>query len=77
MVFAILIAPAFIVTAARVRHPLAWAWALGVALNALAVAASYQFDLPTGFTVVFVNAAAALTAGIAAAFRQTRPDVVR
>jgi zinc/manganese transport system permease protein len=69
VVFAILLAPAFIALRAAGfsrtprclrRYPLITAWAAGTALNLLAIVISYRGDLPTGYTVVFVNAAAAV-----------------
>jgi zinc/manganese transport system permease protein len=58
VVFAILVAPAFIVSSLDVsfRARLLLAWSLGTVLNVVAIAASYYLDLPTGYTVVALYA---------------------
>jgi zinc/manganese transport system permease protein len=66
VVFALLIAPAFIVTALGLRNPLLWAWLGGVALCGVAIFASVQYDLPTGYAIVFVHGAAGLIVGASA-----------
>ena len=58
VVFAILVAPAFVVSCfpGSFRSRLLGAWALGTGLNLLAITASYLLDLPTGHTVVALYA---------------------
>jgi zinc/manganese transport system permease protein len=58
VVFAILVAPAFIVSGMKrsFRTKLLLAWGLGTALNLIAIVASYFLDLPTGYTVVALYA---------------------
>ena len=58
VVFAILVAPAFLVSSlkASFRTKLLLAWALGTVLNLIAITASYFLDLPTGYTVVALYA---------------------
>jgi zinc/manganese transport system permease protein len=58
VVFAILVAPAFIVSSMNrsFRVKLLLAWGLGTVLNLIAITASYFLDLPTGYTVVALYA---------------------
>jgi zinc/manganese transport system permease protein len=58
VVFAILVAPAFIVSSVNrsFRTKLLLAWGLGTVLNLIAITASYFLDLPTGHTVVALYA---------------------
>jgi zinc/manganese transport system permease protein len=58
VVFAILVAPAFIVSSMKgsFRKKLLLAWGLGTVLNLIAITASYFLDLPTGYTVVALYA---------------------
>ncbi len=74
VVFALLLAPALIALtvsgwpsapAALGRRPLAFAWAAGTAINLAAIAVSYLLDLPTGYSLVFANAAAAVAVSAA------------
>ena len=62
VVFAILVAPAFIVSSMKCsfRTKLLGAWALGTLLNLIAITASYFLDLPTGYTVVALYALSAI-----------------
>ncbi|MDQ1351056.1 MAG: Metal transporter permease [Acidobacteriota bacterium] len=57
VVFALLIGPAF--TALKLGkgkgNPLLMAWVIGVVVNIIAIAASYRFDLPTGYTIVLLH----------------------
>jgi len=53
VVFSILVAPAL--TAKLLGKGLVFAWIYGSAVNTLAIALSFLFDLPTGFSVVFFN----------------------
>jgi len=58
VVFAILVAPAFMVSSMKgsFRAKLLLAWGLGTVLNLIAITASYFLDLPTGYTVVALYA---------------------
>jgi zinc/manganese transport system permease protein len=58
VVFAILVAPAFVVSNMKLsfRAKLLLAWGLGTVLNLIAIVASYFLDLPTGHTVVALYA---------------------
>jgi zinc/manganese transport system permease protein len=62
VVFALLIGPTF--TALKIRKesktPVIVAWVVGIAVNLAAIAASYQFDLPTGYTIVMFHALMAI-----------------
>ena len=68
VVFAILLAPAFIAIriasifgrGEELRFTLPAAWVTGTALNTAALLISFNWDLPTGYTIVFVNATAAV-----------------
>jgi len=62
VVFAILVAPAFIVSSMgwSFRAKLLGAWGLGTVLNLIAIVASYFLDLPTGHTVVALYALSAV-----------------
>ena len=60
VVFALLIAPAYAATAQKRLHPLLFAWLFGVVAVCGALAASYRFDLPTGYTMIFAVVAASL-----------------
>jgi zinc/manganese transport system permease protein len=72
VVFAILLAPAFIsiqlghlkLFSFINRSRLLASWIIGVVLNTLAIYISHRLDLPTGYTLVFVNALAAVIASI-------------
>jgi zinc/manganese transport system permease protein len=58
VVFALLVAPAFITSTLNLsfRAKLLWAWGIGTVLNLIAITASYFFDLPTGYSVVALYA---------------------
>lgn len=66
VVFALLVAPALIASYLPMRHKLAWAWVLGTLINLGALTLSFKADLPTGYTVVFVQAAIALLTSLIA-----------
>lgn len=40
--------------------PLINAWIIGTAINLLSILVSYNLDIPTGYTLVFINAFCAL-----------------
>ena len=58
VVFAVLVAPAFIMSgfACSFKVRLIGAWVIGTVLNFIAITASYFLDLPTGHTVVALYA---------------------
>jgi zinc/manganese transport system permease protein len=60
VVFALLVAPAMIALKCGSKRPLFVAWGVGTVVNLIAIAVSYQLDLPTGYAIVFLNALAAL-----------------
>jgi zinc/manganese transport system permease protein len=60
IVFALLVAPAFIALKIRKGNSLINAWIIGVAVNVIAILVSYTFDFPTGYTLVFFHAFFAL-----------------
>jgi zinc/manganese transport system permease protein len=56
IVFALLVAPAFISIRIKKGNLLFKAWGIGTIVNLLAIIISYNFDLPTGYTLVFAHA---------------------
>lgn len=64
VVFAMLVAPAFMVLKYRCRRCLLAAWGLGTGLNMAGVMLSYAYDFPTGYMIVFVHALAAIIASL-------------
>jgi len=60
IVFSLLLAPALIATIVGRGSPLISAWIIGTVLNIIAIIASYRFDFPTGYTIVFFHSLAAL-----------------
>ena len=65
VVFAILLAPAFIAIQIALikklpelvkRNQLIMAWIIGTVINVTAIFISYNMDYPTGYTIVFTNA---------------------
>ncbi len=65
VVFAILLAPAFIAIQISSfkkapefvkKYPLVPAWIIGIIINLLAIILSFYGDFPTGYTIVFLNA---------------------
>ena len=81
--FASLVAPAL--TALRIKKgfPIINAWIIGTALNLLSILLSYNFDFPTGYTLVFTHALLALTVALLIPARETAvpatevPDTTR
>lgn len=55
VVFILLIAPAFMGLMQQCFKPLGFAWGSGLVLSIAALVLSYYFDLPTGYTIVFVQ----------------------
>ncbi len=62
VLFSLLVGPALIATVIRRGVPLINAWVIGTLTNVGAIALSYRFDFPTGYTIVFCNALLALLA---------------
>lgn len=62
VLFSLLVAPALIATVIRRGVPLINAWLIGTLTNVAAIAISYRFDFPTGYTIVFCNSLLALLA---------------
>lgn len=54
VVFVLLIVPAFLSLMQKRFAPLAFSWAVGSVIVILALIASYQLDLPTGYSIVFI-----------------------
>ena len=57
VVFALLIAPAYMGVVQKKLHPLIIAWVSGGLAIITALIGSYHFDLPTGYSIVFVMVA--------------------
>jgi zinc/manganese transport system permease protein len=64
IVFALLVAPAYISIRMKKEKLLLTAWAVGTCVNVVAILVSYNLDLPTGYTLVFFHALLALTVSI-------------
>ena len=56
VVFVLLIAPALVARMQRRFPPLLAAWGFGWALSLGGIVIAYRFDLPTGYTMVFLAA---------------------
>jgi len=54
VVFSLLIAPAYLALVQKRFKPLAFAWTMGSSSALLAMMLSYFYDLPTGYTIIFV-----------------------
>jgi zinc/manganese transport system permease protein len=64
VVFTLLVAPAFVASMQRRFSPLPFAFLFGWTFGASALLLSYFFDLPTGYTIVFLGALSALTGSL-------------
>ena len=60
VVFSLLVAPALIALSQKKYRPLFVAWGSGLFLSFVAVITSYQFDLPTGYSLVFFHSVGVL-----------------
>ncbi|MDH4261724.1 MAG: metal ABC transporter permease [Spirochaetia bacterium] len=64
VVFALLVGPALaastISSSTNDKWQLGKAWIIGIIVNISAIALSYKFDLPTGYTIVFAHASIAM-----------------
>lgn len=56
VVFVLLIAPAFVAVSLELKKPLLWSFYFGWFFSILSIVISYYFDLPTGYTIVFLGA---------------------
>ena len=65
VVFALLVAPALAALKIQKGIQLINAWVIGVVINLLSIIVSYNFDFPTGYTLVFFHALLALGISIA------------
>jgi len=71
IVFALLVAPAYISIRMNKGTLLLTAWAVGTCVNVISILVSYNLDLPTGYTLVFFHALLALSVSILFPIRQT------
>lgn len=56
VVFVLLIAPAFVAVSLELKKPLLSSFYFGWFFSILSIVVSYYFDLPTGYTIVFIGA---------------------
>jgi ABC-type Mn2+/Zn2+ transport systems, permease components len=64
IVFALLVAPAYVALRINKGKLLLTAWIIGTAVNLVSILVSYNLDLPTGYTLVFFHALLALSVSI-------------
>ncbi len=64
IVFALLVAPAYVSIRMNKGKLLLTAWAIGTCVNVISILVSYNLDLPTGYTLVFFHALLALTVSL-------------
>jgi zinc/manganese transport system permease protein len=64
IVFALLVAPAYISIRINKGKLLLIAWMIGTCVNIVSILVSYNLDLPTGYTLVFFHALLALSVSI-------------
>ncbi len=64
IVFALLVAPAYISIRLKKRKLLLTAWIVGTFINLVSILVSYNLDLPTGYTLVFFHGLFALSISI-------------
>ena len=64
VVFVLLIVPAFLALLQKRIKPLILSWFLGSTVIIVAMVLSYQFDLPTGYTIVFVASLSGIIGGL-------------
>ncbi len=60
VVFALLIAPAFVALRSGTKGVVIRSWIIGIVINIIALGVSYRHDFPTGYTIVFFHALAAM-----------------
>lgn len=56
VVFVLLIAPALVATSIKAKNPLLVSFGFGWSFSIIAILLSYYYDLPTGYTIVFLGA---------------------
>jgi zinc/manganese transport system permease protein len=66
VVFALLVSPALIALRIGKGIPIVNAWIIGILVNIVAILVSYNFDFPTGYTLVLLHAFLALTVSLIA-----------
>jgi len=64
VVFVLLIVPAFIALLQNRFSRLPFAWVVGSSIIIIAMIISYHFDLPTGYTIVFIGSLVGIVLGI-------------
>ncbi len=64
VVFVLLIVPAFIALLQNRFKKLPFAWSVGSTVIILAMVLSYHFDLPTGYTIVFIGSLTGILGGL-------------
>jgi zinc/manganese transport system permease protein len=64
IVFALLVAPAYVAIRINKGKLLLTAWIIGTCVNLVSILVSYNLDLPTGYTLVFFHAMLALVVSI-------------
>ncbi len=74
VVFALLIAPVFIVLKLTRKHHVLWAWLIGIVINLLAIMFAYFLDLPTGYAIVFLHTAIAIIVAFKSELKGTGSD---
>lgn len=60
VIFALLIGPAFIALRIGNKKPVLTSWIIGIVINLAAIGVSYNYDFPTGYTIVLFHALAAM-----------------
>ena len=73
VVFVLLIVPAFIALLQSTFAKLPFAWVVGSLIIILAMILSYQFDLPTGYTIVFIGSLVGIVWAMAIGKREETP----
>ena len=64
VVFVLLIVPAFLALLQSKFNRLIFAWLIGSTIIMVAMILSYQFDLPTGYTIVFIGSFFGIVLGV-------------
>ncbi len=77
IVFALLVAPAYISIRINKGRSLLTAWIIGTCVNLISILVSYNLDLPTGYTLVFFHALLALSVSILFPVRQSNPGMAK
>ena len=64
VVFVLLIVPAFLALLQSRFNPLYFSWIMGSIIIVVAMILSYHFDLPTGYTIVFIGSLVGIVWGL-------------